>query len=95
MPIGPNWQSITFGNGKFLAVGRPSNIAAYSTDGTNWIAVSLPKEDNWYGIAYGNNLFVATVNGSYTAAYSAPFKPSDSALLALYNRIVVLENAIA
>ena len=62
------WKGVTYGGGKFVAVGglgssQPS--VAYSTDGLSWTEVpraSLPIGD-WFGVAYGGppgaELFVA------------------------------------
>lgn len=57
------WNSITYGNGKYVAVGgsrteNGSGYVMYSTDGKTW---STPQEIgiyNWYAVAYGNNKFV-------------------------------------
>lgn len=49
----------------------PTNIAAYSSDGTSWTTTTMPKSANWYGVAYGNGIFVAiSGNNSNAAAYS-------------------------
>ncbi len=54
---------ITFGAGKFVAVG-PSNTVAYSTDGRAWQSRSLHDHDLLSTVAFGNNLFVAVGNKS-------------------------------
>ena len=65
---GTNINAITYGNGKFVAVGGatfpPSSKGAYSSDGVTWVAIS----DN--AITYGNGKFVA-VGGSGKGAYSS------------------------
>ena len=63
------WQSVCYGNGKFVAVGYkyddsgnkslPSNIAAYSLDGITWAEVTMPNRV-WQSVCYGNGKFVAT-----------------------------------
>ncbi|MDR3302565.1 MAG: hypothetical protein LBT01_08600 [Spirochaetaceae bacterium] len=37
----------TFANGKFVAVSIQSDAAAYSTDGINWEATTLPSIAEW------------------------------------------------
>ena len=94
------WSSVAYGNGLFVVASATSasNIGAYSQDGINWTQCSIPlgPSTGAYGITFGSDMFV--VVGGYHpsfAAYSVSFKPSDAALLALYNRITALENAIA
>jgi hypothetical protein len=55
-------KAITYGNGKFVAVGRLSTSQAglYSSDGINWSVSLLPAITNWHSIAYGNGMFIAT-----------------------------------
>ena len=42
-----NWKSVTYGGGKFVAVARGSNAAAYSTDGISWVSSTLPSVQLW------------------------------------------------
>jgi hypothetical protein len=56
-------SSVTYGNGKFVAVSYKSTNVAYSEDGINWIQTTLPSKSNWYAIAYGNGKFVAVSYG--------------------------------
>ena len=69
-------NSVTYGNGLFVAVG-PSGKASYSSDGINW--TSLPAGTDTgikfgttaaYSVTYGNGLFVA-VGESGKASYSS------------------------
>ena len=69
MPSSASWYSVTYGDGKFVAVAYASNKAAYSIDGINWTATTMPSSAAWYSVAYGDGKFVAVINGS-TAAYS-------------------------
>ena len=62
------WNSITFGQGKFVAVsaGRAAtrtNVGGYSTDGVNWTASTMPFTEWYIMTKYANNRFIAT---SYT-----------------------------
>jgi hypothetical protein len=52
MPSCAIWYFVTYGNGKFVAVTN-SNIAAYSTDGINWTAATLPSTASWQSVTYG------------------------------------------
>ena len=70
MPSSSNWQSVTYGNGKFVAVAFYSNTAAYSEDGITWTASILPSTAGWQSITYGNGKFVTVAFGSTKSAYS-------------------------
>jgi hypothetical protein len=55
LPVG-SWNSVTFGNGRFVAVST-ANRSAYSTDGKNWnstVSVNpLPITSEWNAVTYG------------------------------------------
>ena len=73
LPSSAYWRSVTYGDGKFVAVVYGSNKAAYSTDGINWSEIALPSSTYWYSITYGDSKFVAVAGGesdSNKAAYS-------------------------
>jgi hypothetical protein len=80
IPIVGNWNSVCYGNGKFVAVGAvnvsPFSAAIYSTDGITWekAATELPQSDaGWRSVCYGKGRFVAVSGGpdkSTIAAYS-------------------------
>ena len=53
------WCSVTYGSGKFVAVGGAGTQAAYSTDGITWVSTTLPTNGTWCDVAYGNGSFVA------------------------------------
>ena len=65
-----NWQSVCYGNGKFVAVNSSSDIFAYSTDGINWTQSTMPSKQEWNSVCYGNGKFVAVVYNSNKFAYS-------------------------
>jgi surface protein len=65
-----NWKSITYGNGRFVAVASYSTKAAYSDDGITWTETTLPSSVNWYSVTYGNGRFVAVASNSTASAYS-------------------------
>lgn len=66
------WQSITYGNNLFVAVGSqsfPNTGIITSPDGINWTSQQNPITDgytwqSWVDIAYGNELFVAVGTGN-------------------------------
>lgn len=70
--IGGNWQSvsiglsgyisITFGNGRFVAMG--SSGTAYSTDGVNWIAGAAVTTTSPYGGVFGGGSFAFASGGN-------------------------------
>ncbi len=61
-----NWQSIAYGNGKFVAVASTgTNPIMTSPDGINWTAQTAPENNQWNAVAYGNGRFVAVAgNGT-------------------------------
>ena len=70
LPSSANWQSVTYGDGKFVAVVKDSDKAAYSTDGINWTASTMPSSASWWSVTYGDGKFVAVAYSSTKAAYS-------------------------
>jgi hypothetical protein len=60
LPSSANRRSVTYGNGKFVAVTYNNNKAAYSTDGINWTATTMPiftllGFNNWQSVIYGGD----------------------------------------
>lgn len=70
MPTTANWKSITYGNGKFVAVANSSDISAYSTDGINWTQTTLPVSAKWADITYGNGKFIAIDSAKNSGVFS-------------------------
>ena len=70
LPASINWQSVTYGNGVFVAVVQGSAIAATSPDGITWTQRTLPVSGNWQSVTYGNGVFVAVAYNSTIAATS-------------------------
>lgn len=70
LPASKYWESVTFGNGRFVAVAEDTDIAAYSDDGINWNQTTLPNSAVWTSVTYGNGKFVAVALSSDIAAYS-------------------------
>jgi hypothetical protein len=55
-----SWESVTYGNGLFVAVGRGNDYVMTSSDGITWTARSAAgNNDAWYSVTYGNGIFVA------------------------------------
>jgi hypothetical protein len=63
------YNSVSFGNGKFVAVGT-SGAAAYSTDGITWTSVTLPTQGTWIGVTYADSKFVAVSSNTSSGATS-------------------------
>ena len=57
------WTGITFGNGKFVAVG--TNLTSSSVDDQTWTDGTIP-EGTWTAITYGNGKFVAVSSDGKT-----------------------------
>ena len=70
LPSTNSWQSVTYGNGKFVAVSGNSGIGAYSEDGINWTSSALSSPDRWRSVTYGNGKFVVVAYNSNATAYS-------------------------
>ena len=70
LPTSVLWSSVTYGDGKFVAVAYDSNIAAYSTDGITWTQATLPTTAFWASVTYGDGKFVAVADENDIAAYS-------------------------
>ena len=72
MPSSTDWQSVTYGDGKFVAIVQNTDKSAYSTDGVNWIISALPSLIGGHGqsVTYGDGKFVVVANSSDKSAYS-------------------------
>ena len=69
VPLGGNWSSVTFGNGKFVAVSAGGNgTMAYSEDNAiTWNVIKLQNNIQWTSVIYGNGKFVAVSFQGYSA----------------------------
>ena len=71
LPSSSNWNSIAYGNNRFVAVSNTSGtIAAYSLDGITWTASTLPATAQWTKVTYGQGVFLAV--STTTAAATSP-----------------------
>ena len=65
-PGNDKWRSITYGDGKFVAVATSGNsrimYAIDPTDENNWELVEAPEMNNWRSVTYGDGKFVAVSN---------------------------------
>ncbi|NTW31597.1 MAG: DUF2510 domain-containing protein [Bacteroidetes bacterium] len=59
-----SWQSVTYGNGLFVAVASDGtgNRVMTSPDGINWTIRTSAANNDWYSVTYGNGLFVAVAS---------------------------------
>ena len=65
-----DWASVTYGDGKFVAVNN-RKIAAYSTDGIIWTKTTLSSDRfDLVSVTYGDGKFVAVSRNSNIAVYS-------------------------
>jgi hypothetical protein len=69
LPVSQTWSAIEFGVDNFVAFGDGSTDAAYSTNGINWNAVTVPYVF-YRDVAYGTGTFVAVGYSSGVAAIS-------------------------
>jgi hypothetical protein len=73
MPSDYYWEYVTYGDGKFVAIGSTvddGSWAAYSYDGINWEETVLPRNDTWTSLSYGKDRFLAVSYQSDDAIYS-------------------------
>jgi hypothetical protein len=77
LPSSATWTSITWGNGRFVAVASSSTKVAYSYDGgATWRdstvggGAGLPVSQAWSQVSYGAGLFVAIATSSAISATS-------------------------
>lgn len=66
-----NYSGLAYGMGRFVAIGRSSNIAAISTDGITWTQQTLPSTSNWNAIIFVNNKFICIAKDSANSCCSS------------------------
>ena len=89
MPSSAFWYSVTYGDGKFVAV-CGNGIPAYSTDGITWTETTMPSSAFWHSVVYGNSKFVTVPYYNDIAAYS-----TNNIQTILGNDVQELETALA
>jgi hypothetical protein len=79
-----NWQSLTYGNNQFVAVGLTGGTSQVMTspDGVTWTNQSSIAKD-WSSVAYGNNMFAAvspngTTGDIMTSSYGVTASSSNT-----------------
>ena len=72
-----NWESVAFGNGKFVAVEEGNPRTAWSADGSNWTYVNSHNGYGWTSIAYGHNKFVVVGYNDTTGDNNVGYSDSD------------------
>ena len=71
LPANRNWQGVTYGDGKYVAVAYDSASGAYSADGITWTEMTMPANRSWHSITYGDGKFVAVASyNTNKGAYS-------------------------
>ena len=70
LPANRAWRTVTYGDGKFVALAKDAAYGAYSTDGISWGEMTLPASREWWTATYGNGKFVAIAQNSAYGAYS-------------------------
>lgn len=72
--INNNWQSVTFGNGLFVAVANSGSGDRIMTspDGINWTTRVSAADNFWRSVTFGNGLFVAVANGGTNRIMTSP-----------------------
>lgn len=54
------WESVTYGNGLFVAVGGSGTSRVMtSPDGLNWTSRTAAQNNYWHSVTFGNGTFVA------------------------------------
>ena len=72
-----NWESVAFGNGKFVAVEEGNPRTAWGSDGSNWSYVNSHNGYGWTDIAYGHNKFVVVGYNDTTGNNNVGYSDSD------------------
>jgi hypothetical protein len=71
LPAAFRANGVAYGNGRFVVISDSEARAAYSTDGHNWTAATLPVGPGtsrfWKSIAFGNGKFVAASGNNGTS----------------------------
>ena len=62
LTLNGNWYGVTYGGGKFVAVGWGGKFAT-SSDGENWTAGTTANPGDYNSVAYGAGRFVAVAAG--------------------------------
>lgn len=66
LPSGAAWTSVTYGNGRYVAIAANTTTAAYSTDGVSWSTTELPTSCYWKKIIYGDKFVAVGASTGFT-----------------------------
>jgi hypothetical protein len=82
LPASREWTSISWGDGKFVAVASDSNSGAISTTGITWASTTIGSLDGstvagYQRVRYGQGLFIATAYLSGSTGYSSVATTED------------------
>lgn len=60
IPVAGNFESMAYGNGRYILIQKESRRQLTSTDGITWETLTLPSApyNGWTSVAYGNGCFV-------------------------------------
>ena len=74
------WQSVTFGNGLFVAVANSgtTNRVMTSSDGIIWTSQTTAADNLWKSVTFGNDLFVAVATSGTPLATNRVMTSSDA-----------------
>jgi hypothetical protein len=64
-----NWDDVTYGAGKFVAIGFDMGISATSSDGASWSG-NYSMGDSCSAVTFGNSIFVAVSDTGYSLTSS-------------------------
>jgi hypothetical protein len=69
-----SWQSVTHGNGLFVAVAESGtgNRVMTSPDGVTWTTRTSAGDMTWKSVTYGNGTFVAVASGGTNRVMTSP-----------------------
>jgi hypothetical protein len=70
LPVEAQWSSVTYGNGRFVAVAQNNTTVAISLDGEVWNITSTLSSSANSSIIYGRGIFVVLHTGTSTCSTS-------------------------
>jgi len=59
-----DWNSVTYSNGLFVAVGLSGRVMTSADGTTNWVSSPSVPSGDWNSVTYSNGLFVAVGDAS-------------------------------
>jgi hypothetical protein len=74
---GALYSYMAYGGNYWIALPNTNTVAAGSSTGSTWSALTLPISANWTGIAYGNGYWVAISSGGTGGSSQAIYSNSN------------------